>query len=198
MASFPWFVFSPFVLFCGFTRFTRRPSQWLDLRQARGARRPPLARVRARGSPSEGGGLVPSCFGIWLPNFVGRGSQGPRAFLSGMGAFFVPPHRPFFTRTFFPRPRFFFFLRPSRPLRNAGELDATAADISWNYEHEFPELLREECLRKFPGTPRRTLGLSYCQVFFVGIRGKRCRFFSRIFSWRPSPFFLQFFRVLPA
>ena len=29
----------------------------------------PLARVRARGSPSEGGGLVPSCFGIWLPFF---------------------------------------------------------------------------------------------------------------------------------
>ena len=49
LASFPWFVFSPFVLFCGFTRFTRRPSQWLDLRQARGARRPPLARLRARG-----------------------------------------------------------------------------------------------------------------------------------------------------
>ena len=120
MASFPWVVFSPFVLFCGFTRFSRRPSQWLDLRQARGARRPPLARVRARGSPSEGGGLVPSFFGIWLPYFVGRGSQGPRAFVSGMGAFFVPPHRPFFfTRTCFcfPPQVFFFFLErwPSGP-----------------------------------------------------------------------------------
>ena len=110
-------VFSPFVLFCGFTRFTRRPSQWLDLRQARGARRPPLARVRARGSPSEGGGLVPSCFGIWLPYFVGRGSQGPRALLSGMGAFFVPPHRPFFSHALVSvsRPRFFFFNWPSGP-----------------------------------------------------------------------------------
>ena len=100
-----------FVLFCGFTRFTRRPSQWLDLRQARGARRPPLARVRARGSPSEGGGLVPSCFGIWLPYFVGRGSQGPRALLSGMGAFFVPPHRPFFSHALVSvsPPQVFFF-----------------------------------------------------------------------------------------
>ena len=73
---------------------------------------PPLVRVRARGSPSAGGGLVPSCFGMWLPYFVGRGSQGPRAFLSGMGAFFVPPHRPFFTRTCFCfPPQVFFFLR---------------------------------------------------------------------------------------
>ena len=38
-----------FCLFCGFTRLTRRPSQWLVLRQARGARRPAPR-------PSEGGG----------------------------------------------------------------------------------------------------------------------------------------------
>ena len=74
----------------------------------------PLARVRARGSPSEGGGLVPSCFGIWSPYFVGSTthiwSQGPRAFCLGWGAISVPPHRLFFhTRLFlFPAPGFFF------------------------------------------------------------------------------------------
>ena len=114
LASFPWFVFSPFVLFCGFTRFTRRPSQWLDLRQARGARRPPLARVRARGSPSEGGGLVPSCFGIWLPYFVGQrvtGTQG--LFVWDGGVFCAPTQALFFTLhvfVFFP-PQVFFGLR---------------------------------------------------------------------------------------
>ena len=78
---------------------------------------PPLARVRARGSPSEGGGLVPSCFGIWLPYFVGRGSQGPRAFVSGMGAFLCPHTGPFFHTHLFSvsRPRFFFFKRERWP-----------------------------------------------------------------------------------
>ena len=42
---------SPFVLFCGFTRFTRRPSQWLDLRQARGARRPAPRPSEGQGEP---------------------------------------------------------------------------------------------------------------------------------------------------
>ena len=115
LASFPWFVFSPFVLFCGFTRFARRPSQWLDLRQARGARRPPLARVRARGSPSEGGGLVPSCSGISLPYFVWQrvagtlGRTASRALLLGRGRFCLPPQALFHTHVFvFPRPVFFF------------------------------------------------------------------------------------------
>ena len=116
LASFPWFVFSPFVLFCGFTRFTRRPSQWLDLRQARGARRPPLARVRARGSPSEGGGLVPSCSGISLPYFVWQrvagtlGRTASRALLLGRGCSCLPPQALFNTQGFFFPALFLFFL----------------------------------------------------------------------------------------
>ena len=77
---------------------------------------PPLARVRARGSPSEGGGLVPSCSGISLPYFVWQrvtgtlGRTASRAFLLGRGRFCLPPQALFFTRTFFSRPRFFFFV----------------------------------------------------------------------------------------
>ena len=149
LASFPWFVFSPFVLFCGFTRFTRRPSQWLDLRQARGARRPPLARVRARGSPSEGGGLVPSCSGFLVAFLYGRGSQGPSDAqrpgpFVGEGAFLSAPSGPFFHThvSVCPYPRFcfvcflFFFSWPSGPRWIAGRKDG-----------EFRELFRES-----PGT----------------------------------------------
>ena len=82
---------------------------------------PPLARVRARGSPSEGGGLVPSCFGIWLPCFVWKrvtgtlGRTASRAFLLGRGRFFfLPPQALFLHTRFFP-PLFFFFLWPSGP-----------------------------------------------------------------------------------
>ena len=45
---------------------------------------------------------------------------------------------------------------------------------------------------KNPETPRGCV----LSGFFVGIRGQCCPFFSRIFSGRPSPFTLRFFRVL--
>ena len=74
----------------------------------------PLAQVRARGSPSEGGGLVPSCFWIWLPFCLAEGHRDPRTHsVQGLfvreGGVFVCPLRPFFTRTFFPAPGFFGF-----------------------------------------------------------------------------------------
>ena len=114
------FVFPPPVLFCGFARFTRRPSQWLDLRQARGARRPAPRPSEGQGSPSEGGGLVPSCSRISLPYFVWQrvtgtlGRTASRAFCWG-GGVFVCPLRLFFTRTFFvPAPCCVFGLRGLR------------------------------------------------------------------------------------
>ena len=137
----------PFCFVLRLHTFTRRPSQWLDLRQARGARRPPLARVRARGSPSAGGGLVPSCFGIWLPYFVGRGSQGPRAFCLGWGRFLCPHTGPFSHARFLSPPQvffFFFFFWAFGACALRGEQDAIL-EHAWNDE-----------FRELPRIPRRT------------------------------------------
>ena len=198
LASFPWFVFSPFVWFCGFTRFTRRPSQWLDLRQARGARRPPLARVRARGSPSEGGGLVPSCSGFLVAFLYGRGSQGPSDAqrpgpFVGEGAFLSAPSGPFFHThvSVCPYPRFcfvcflFFFSWPSGPRWIAGRKDG-----------EFRELFRESPgtlweLRELDALPSPLL--LDCSYYVVG--GNAVIFFGKFF-WRLPLLFLRLFRVL--
>ena len=84
--------------------------------------RPPLVRVRARGSASRAEGWSPPVSGFfdgffWQP----QGHRDPLGlFYTGRGRF-ICPLRPFFTRTclLFPRPRFFFFVfflyRPSRP-----------------------------------------------------------------------------------
>ena len=78
---------------------------------------PPLARVRAGGSPSEGGGLVPSCFWDLAAMFcLAEGHRDPRThsvqgLLVGEGGVLSAPSGLFFSHalvTVFPRPRFFF------------------------------------------------------------------------------------------
>ena len=104
---------------------------------------PPLVRVRARRSPSEGGGLVPSCSGISLLYFVWQrvtgtlGRTASRAFCWG-GGVFVCPLRPFFTRTFLSPPHVFFLAFGACAC--LGEPEATL-EHAWN--DEFRELLRE-------------------------------------------------------
>ena len=75
--------------------------------------------TEGQGKPLEGGGLVPSFCGIFLTAcFVSQwvtgthGRTASRAFLSGEGAFLVPPHRPFsHALCFVPAPGFFFKAR---------------------------------------------------------------------------------------
>ena len=79
----------------------------------------PLARVRARGSPSTGGGLVPSSsfFFFCCPFCMAEGHRDPRThsvrgLLLGRGRFYLPPQALFsHTHVFcFPYPRFFCLL----------------------------------------------------------------------------------------
>ena len=55
-------------------------------------------------------GILTACFvSQWVTGTHGRTAS--RAFLSGEGAFCVPPRRPFFTLHVFPAPGFFFLTR---------------------------------------------------------------------------------------
>ena len=77
---------------------------------------PPLARVRARGSPSEGGISLP--YFVWQRVTGTLGRTASRAFLLGRGRFCLPPQAIFHTHVLCPRPCFFWGLRGLRvPLR---------------------------------------------------------------------------------
>ena len=112
----PCFSFSPFVLFCGFThlRLTRRPSQWLDLRQARGARRPAPRPSEGQGEPLCGRRVGPLLFWDFVAFFcMAEGHRDPRTrSVRGLfvreGAFCLPPQALFFHTHVSSRPRVFF------------------------------------------------------------------------------------------
>ena len=97
-----------------------------------------------QGKPLCGRRVGPLLFWDLVALFCWQRVTGTQGLLSGMGAFFVPPHRPFFTRTFFvPAPGFFFFWAfGACALR--GEQDAIL-EHAWNDE-----------FRELPRIPRRT------------------------------------------
>ena len=113
-----------------------------------GRSRPPLARVRARGAP-RARRVGPLLFWDFDGLFCQpEGHRDPRTqSVQGLfvreGGDFSAPSQALFHTHFLSRPRFFFgvLLWPSRPLRNAGELDAITADGRLNSEHEVRELL---------------------------------------------------------
>ena len=132
----PCFSFSPFVLFCGHA-FSRKARPVISRRPAAGDLARPLAQVRARGLPYLGrrvGPLLLWVFDGLVCEPVGcRDPRTPRVQgrFSGKGAFFLPPHRPFFTlHVFFP-PQVLFF----------------CDKVEWRDEPQ-------ELLRVFPGTLR--------------------------------------------
>ena len=101
----------------------------------------------------------------------------PGPFCMGRGPFACPLTGPFHTARFFPG--FFFFFWPLGPRlpwiacwslafclafvpRGAAEW---LARVDCSVQTRFPSLLRGEWLRKFPGTPRRTLRPSFCLDF---------------------------------
>ena len=186
LASCPWFCFSPFVLFRGFTRFPRRPANGSTYGRPGRSTSRPLARVRARGSPSEGGGLVPSCFGILLPFFVWQRVTGTLSralkFLLGRGRFCLPPQALFHTHVFCPRPRFFFFFSflafEARARRGElyewssySENGISNSECCPRMPRNFPklDLTQWESSPKHPGAI--VIGFLYAR------RGKRCAFF---------------------
>ena len=158
-ASCALFCFSPFRSVLRPHTFSRSPSR-LSSRSGQprvgflsrkghniGWSRPPLARVRARGSASRAEGWSPPVSGFLTASFSSHRSQGPLGpFLHREGALYLPPHRPSFTRTFFcfPAPGFFLFF-----------------------------FLQEMALRAQPGLPDAIVSNAECRIQSVAPRTPR-------------------------
>ena len=136
--------------------------------------------------PSEGQGSASSAEG-WSPPFLGfwrlvcepEGHRDPRThsvqgLLSGEGAFYLPPHRPFFTLHVSSPPPFFFFVAFEAGYR-IGLRDATEIIMHRNAR-----------AKSSPEQPR-------CHWCLFGRRGKCCAFFWDAFFWRLPPCFFPKF-----
>ena len=144
-----------------------------------------------------GGGFRCPLFGDFVGIFCCQWGQGPTDAqrpgpLSGKGAFCVPPHRPFFTRTLlFSPPQVFFSFLAVGANACCGELNIVNATLRlefvlqvWNIE--FRELSTNSLKHPVTPKPRVMSGFSY------ELGGNAVRFFFEVFSGDLPSYFCDF------